>query len=496
MSSTLLPNESLSFTITIKEDSVIDVNQRCLYLSANPVSLLPVRRVIASSGFLRETIILLGLLQPKPSSALLRIKHVAIDFSRDFVRQTNFVPGLRIIGQIRINTEHTSGFTELARGQRVFVFPYSNCLLQNCANTCENCRLVSLQEDDVAFDKADQYDLHRNYPCTEEWIYGRTIDGGLQDFIQIPHPSKLLLLVPDQVSLRDCCFLLDVAVPFMSYCKDHLCQGANLMGRTLVILNDVKKESNDCLLVIRHLLLNDQQFTFTDVATLRESPSLQDTYQKRFNDVFIIAAGQQALDFAVSFRAPNMNFNETNEPQITLLSTQSHDLTIPHFINVAQLSLSFKDRFLMEELLLSIAEMNLLTKSQLPKRFTWSLGSSLDSYRAEVQPSSFFDEDSSFFENLLLFSGRIDTESSIINLSLASDSNNLDKGRSRKLLRWFQCDYCLNLGPDDQCDHALECTCLLTKTINRLLAEQTHIRRVFLTITQRSNRSVNALIFS
>lgn len=500
MSSALHPNSDCSYTITIKEMTVSDFERRCLYSTANAVSLLPIRRVSTKVGQLQETLILLRELQPQPLTALLRIKHVAIDFCIDLNVDKGCVPGQKFIGKISINTESKCSTTSMTRGQRVFVYPHSTCLIQNYQKACENCCHISSVSERTEHDRRTLYELHKKYPCLKEWVYGKTIHGGLQDYIRVPHPLQQLIPVPELVSLHDCCFLLDVATPFLAYCKEILCAMPEFASKVLVILNDVSKEANDCLLVIRHLLLDEQFFTFTDVQTLLTHPEVKLSYTNRFRHVFVLAAGQQAFETGLAFQHASIDSVDM-QPTISIVASQSaEELTIPHSIEIRKIVISYKDKFLLETLLETISDMNYATINRLSKRLTWGSNSSIGT-------AGHIDEfgDSLFLENIVLLSnlsspmeGRSESKpgSPKFSMHTTSDDSIGKRGQSKKVVRWLLCDYSFLLGLDDLCEQDYESRCMLTNAINRLRAEGFASKRVFFTNTQSNNASLNAFIFS
>lgn len=502
MSSILRPNRDCNYTITIKEMTVCDFEHRCLYSTANAVSLLPIRRVSTKVGQLQETIISLRELQPLPLTALIRIKHVALDFCLDFNVEKGCVPGQRFIGKISINTESKCAETNMPRGQRVFVYPYSTCLIQNIPELCKNCCHISSIPDHSENHRKDLYELHKNFPCLKKWVYGKTIHGGLQDYIRIPHPLQQLIPVPELVSLHDCCFLLDVATPFLAYCKDILSALPDFASKVLIILNDVNKEANDCLLVIQHLLLNQHYFTFTDMQTLFKHPEIKASYTGQFRHIFVLAVGQQAFEAGLTFQDTSADSAESPSTISIMASQSAEKLLIPDSIEVKKICISYKDRFLLETLLETISDMNKATIDRLSKRSAWCLNSSINS------AGGYFDEltDSLFLENVVLLSNlssprEVKSESKHgspkFSIHTTSEESIVGrKGQNKKVVRWLLCDYSFSLGLDDLCDQDYESRCMLTKAINRLRAEGFAPKRVFFTNTQRNNASLNAFIFS
>lgn len=496
LSSILHPNSDCNYTITIKERTVSDPERRCLYSTANAVSLLPIRRVSTKVGQLQETIILLRELQPHPLTALIRIKHVAVNFSADFNNEKGCVPGQRFIGRISINTEPESSKTTMARGQRVFVYPYSTCLIQNFSKPCMNCRHRASIPDVPEDDRKALYEIHRDFPCLIDWLHGKTIHGGLQDYIRVPHPLKQLIPIPELVSLHDCCFLLDVATPFLVYCKEILCAMPDFSSKVIVILNDVSKEVNDCLLILRHLLLDEHLFSFTDMQIISAHPEIMKSYTSQFSHIFVFAAGQQAFETGLIIRDACADSRVT----ISIMAQSSEHLEVPDSIQVQKVSISFKDKFLLETLLETISEMNNVTGNSLAKRYTWCSNSSIGTEEnTHEYGGDLILDDIDIVPHLSLPMEAL-SESKLgcpkFSVHSTSDNSFTNKSPSKKVIRWLQCDYSFLLGLDDLCEQDLENPCILTRAINRLRAEGFGPKRVFFTNTQSNNAILNAFVFS
>lgn len=227
------------------------------------VSLLPIRRVRTRDETLREGLILLHRLQPLSRTAVVRIKHIGVDFTQDLKPRPGVMPCLKMLGKLTVSTELPT-HPAFKDGQRVVVFPYSTCAMQDAKEPCANCRRAPAVGN-APSDRAALYALHREHVCLKEWVYGRTIDGALQDFVCVAHPMQQLLAVAALVSLHDCLFLFDVALPFFVLCQDVL-SGSD--SNVLVVLHDAHKKRNDCLLVLRCLGLGAEKFTFTNMDAL------------------------------------------------------------------------------------------------------------------------------------------------------------------------------------------------------------------------------------
>lgn len=495
MTATQSHSQPCQYTITIKGHSRKDHESGSLYATASAVSLLPIRRVKSHGSGLRETIITLDKLRPLPGSALLRIKGICLDFSSDLVAGNDIVPGMKAVGTITLNTEQETGSPSMQRGQRVFLFPYSTCLIQNSRITCKNCSYVASVLALLANDKDALYELYRDHPCLGAWVYGKTLDGGLQDFIRVPAPLKLLVVPPKLVSLHDCCLLLDTAVPFLAYCKDYLCKLNTPRGKVVVILNDSRKEANDCLLVLRHLVLNDELFTFTDMNILTTTPEIRKSYANLFQHVFLLNSSQEALDVASSFRFSSFNSIGSS---ITIFETFEQRLPkIPESLRVARMKMSYKDKILMEYLLETLNDMNSEVSQCSVEPIGWSpdltLEASLHSLKLVSRNSHDGEMRLAPLDTSANFANSIGSPISQADSWEDSKKDNFDHGRMHP--RWLHCDYTFHLRPNDSCEHEHKCRCVLTSIINQLRSQAFAVKRVYLKNYPAQKSALNAFVF-
>lgn len=488
----LIERQECKYNVTLKQSTVYDYRDHCLYISDSLVSLLPIRRTTNKLGQLQESIIHLTELQPRPHSALLRIKHVALNFTRDFSASPGCVPGLNMIGRVVLNNETTDPKLCGADARRVFVFPYTNCIIQDSTPLCANCSKVTTLSNHIDNDEYAQYDVHRKYPCLRNLVYGKTIDGGLQDFLRVPHPLKQLIAVPKQVSLHDCCFLMDVALPFMVYCKEILSKSTRKNSKVLVFLNDCEMEVNDCLLVIRHLDLHDHLFTFTDLKTLNSNSSLKDSYKNEFNNVLLIAAGQHAFGLSLAFKEPNLTLTLDVSPIAIFESPGEQHISIPLGLNVQRIVMSYKDKFHMERLLETLSGMS----GSATTGSVSSGNSSIETSHKQDISIQFFSSNGTKVPSTFPVS-RETAETSPRSSSETADETGSKKSReSKRLVRWLQCDHDFLLGSEDLTDFETVGDRLLTSTINRLIMNDFRPRRVFFTNSKAKNATLNAFVFT
>lgn len=430
---------------------------------SNTVHLLPIRRLLHSSALLKESVIHLNRLGTSSNQeALLRVRHVAIDYSRDF-RARGVVPGSRIIAKATQSTR--SGESALLASDKFFVFPASACWIHQPEDPCQNC-LFLLHAD------FDSYDAHKRFPCLRGFVYGHTIDGGLQDYIKVPRPQQLLLKIPLLVSLHDCCFLTDISLPFYSYCQDHLLGmlAKEPHARVLVILNDAVREANDCLLVINHLDLEHLFVTFVDMDRLRKNPALvKNDYANEFHHVLVFAPGADAIRAALAMSIKTKLASTKLRYSIALFGANA-DVKIsrvPEDKTIHRIKLTYKDKFLMAELLTTLSTFSSSsTKSKKPLR-SMSMGT--------LSSSDLTEEDGNKKRI------RFKKETEVVK-------------QPRSHISWLYCDDDYKLCTEEESGSLSRCHS--TADINRLLRQGCKTRRVFYTNRPASERKMNAFIFA
>lgn len=435
-----------ALTISLQHRSpLLDFLTHTLYVTKSDISWLPLRRTLRRPAELRESVIHLGDLLAK-NRLLLRVKHVALDFSQDFAGPSSVVPGTRIIA--KVSSKYQAQAMQTSK-DRLLVFPVSTCWLQD-RDLCAGCAATN----SASRDETLTYEHHRLNPCERPLTYGANIDGGLQDYLCVPEPAHSLVQIPRNVSLHDGCFLLDIALPFFAFCHDVLCGLlAKAPGsRVLVLLNDAQKEANDCLLVIQRLQLNQLIFTLSDVPRAEQMAA---TYVNKFHHVLVFSrhfkavALAQALGIATGL--------ELTRRQHTLTVFTSAPLPQLTDRSVSRVKLTFKDRFLLEELLDELATMN--------------------KHSAEPKNSD----------------ASIKTAYSELTGSLNS-TQTAESGESKKHVQWLECDADFRLCQDDNCLDETAGKCRLTADINKMLAANCQLRRVFFSHHPASHVKLNAFI--
>lgn len=304
----------------------------------------------------------------------------------------------------------------------------------------------------------------------------------------MPKPAQTLIRVPELVSLHDCCFLMDIALPLFAYCKDVLEEAINTApkGRILVILNDLAREANDCLLVIHHLHLDHLLITFTDMRKLNEIPGLGNTYAGKFQHVLVFASEPEAASVALALGL--LTGLESTKARYTIgVFGKAAPIQEPADRTVHRVTLCYKDKFLMEELLDTLADFN---RQNFDARL---LVTSIDS------------------------AGSNDSELTLVSTGSPTQTVSIDVAwRKTKRLRfkdeaecvtmvpkparnhilWLHCDRDYRLCLDDQCDHDMLKRCHLTREINALLEKRSTLQRVFYTNRPASHVKINAFIFA
>lgn len=330
---------------------------------------LPIKRVMHPETMtVREVTKLpreVGLKGLDEGEVVLKIVMAGINYMTDFEwfrnrrnHDTRIVPGNKIIGKI----VRANGI-EYNRGIKHLLFPYSNCILQNIEK-CDNCKV--LESEEFTYLNKDTYNAHEKYACLNNLVHGRTINGGLQDYIKIRNPEDCLIEIPEYISMHDSCFFLDIALPFYIYLKENpLCE--DQVERILIILNDISKEINDILIVLKHFKIDKKNIHFLDHTTIKGfNYSEKQAYKSKFNRVLIYDELLMAIEFGIfSTISTGLESTKSRYPVIIFdmhsplpssslqyLRTSNTDKSITQF------KLSFKDKLAASELMNSISNMN------------------------------------------------------------------------------------------------------------------------------------------
>ncbi|RCK56624.1 hypothetical protein Cantr_05443 [Candida viswanathii] len=158
---------------------------------------------------------------PQKNRVLVKVKICGINYLTDFntTNSNTVIPGKRIIGKV-------PGFPNV----KFLVYPY---ITHTSSSTSES-------------------------PI--ELVHGESIDGGMQDSLVV-HSSQLIS-IPLNVSLHDACFINDIATVLYKYV--HRMRP----GRTIVVLNDVRRELNDVLVVLKHAGMAPNKVAIVDAGSM------------------------------------------------------------------------------------------------------------------------------------------------------------------------------------------------------------------------------------
>lgn len=167
----------------------------------------------------------------------IKIKMTGITYTQDFHQEAlrPVVPGRSIIGKIEYCPSGLSELFKIRKGRKYLVYPYSTCQLEN---------------------------LHSNKDCNCEIMYGRDIDGGMQDCISVPF--QLVIPIPNNVSLHDVCFIWDIIMPFYIQTMTMHESIKKSNRKIMIILNDKKKQINEILIVLNYFHIPQTSVVFMD----------------------------------------------------------------------------------------------------------------------------------------------------------------------------------------------------------------------------------------
>lgn len=315
------------------------------------------------------------------SEVIFKVKFIGVNYDKDFellkngkACKINVVPGNKIIGKIVSPTNLADKETS-----KFLVFPYSTCLIQKDGDYCANCS--HLHKHDVQALSPDNYFQYRRFKCLRNWEFGYNIDGGLQDYMKIKKPLESLIEIPENISLHDCCFALEIMLPFYSFLKDNFVNASyssmKIEGRSLVILNDVSKEINDILIVLKLLNIDQKSFWFIDPKKIKKlqqgnSSESEFDYNSKFSHVFLFNTQSTSVLFGLGAMISaglestksryNLVFFDQYDPNCIAkyrdLNEDHSDKAIHHQ------RLSYKDKLSLIELMQFIADLNSKNKNE------------------------------------------------------------------------------------------------------------------------------------
>ncbi|EGW35309.1 uncharacterized protein SPAPADRAFT_58531, partial [Spathaspora passalidarum NRRL Y-27907] len=184
-----------------------------------------------------------------------KIKMTGINYELDFIDDCDVVvPGKGMVVKISSIPPSIESVLAYNPKQKYLVFPYTTCKLEN---------------------------QHLEESCECHLVYGKDLDGGLQEFLDVPH--QLLIPIPQNISIHDVCFVTEILLPFYNNLNKVHLNSAN--SKTLILLNDIRKEINEILIIIKHFNIPQSSIVFLDNYTISKLkyPSM---YSGRFQTVF------------------------------------------------------------------------------------------------------------------------------------------------------------------------------------------------------------------
>lgn len=360
------------------------------YTIPQPVNSLPIKRLFDYRfGKLRESTKLPREFQLNNTlldeEVILKIKMVGVNYGKDFELlkhdkfnpKINIVPGNKIIGKILNVMKNSKSSDFLNNSHKYMVFPYSNCLIQDTNNLCLNCQ--HLFHNQINLTSAN-YQQYSKFKCMRRWEYGYTIDGGLQDFLKIKKPGDTLIKIPDSISLHDCVFSMEILLPFYSFLKNNFynfqTNQLSVDGRVLIILNDISKEINDILIVLKYFNIDQKNFSFIDAGKIHElmNSDFEDekvSYKSIFNHIFIFSLSDLNISFGLYSIISTGLESTKSRYNLVLFDQYNPNCLIKHkSLNkyhpdklIHHYELSYQDRINLIELLSIISDLNTSSKS-------------------------------------------------------------------------------------------------------------------------------------
>ncbi|CAK7897137.1 hypothetical protein CAAN1_27S00474 [[Candida] anglica] len=501
-----------------------------------PVLLLPTKCVVDQRLRLRATTKHSAeCLAASDHEAILKIKMAGISFNRDFelFKLSNFpgrqvVPGNKIVGRLQQCSDPS-----MSSG-KYLLFPYSNCLSQRSPQPCENC--TKLKRDGLEELSSLTYRAHSDFPCLYTWEYGLSLDGGLQDFVKIRSPRSSLIRVGNAISLHDCCFLMDLALPLFSYFRDifdgYGGNGAvpSSSSKLLIVLNDTEKEANDILVVLKHFQVTPSRVKIVDSALLSKltESDKRVAYKSKFNHAFVFNVSDAAVELATLSVSTGLQSTRSRYSVVlfdqynphSLLKNKDLDKQFPDF-TVQHFRMSYKDRLNAEEIIDVISQMNIDAREGIQVSSPSSTSTSVSGTTTPPPPHphphptsttpgrpsvTSIDTTTSTYSSSSLHSNST-SYSSVSNptrsgarvkvLRFRDEDSIIDKPIQSKPIKtyswlWYERDFNLcdeNEHSDDDNDW-----CNSVRQINRLIRSPNHISRVCYT-KRTKQKHINALLF-
>lgn len=396
----ILDNSAFNDKIPINRS---DKSSKNLFDTKDLVHQLPVKRIFDSkSNQLHEVPKLLKELQNDENLILLKVKLIGLDFKNDFnvftlkssITDSFVVPGSRIVGKIY---DLENG---IESSRKYLVYPYSTCYNQRADKFCINCQHIEhLSKLRLINDKK-----YFQYPCLNEWVYGYTIDGGMQDYLKVTNYSENLVELPFNVSTHDALFLLDISLPLYSYLKQEIMKAENTKiheQKVLFIVPKVEEVINDLLLVLRCFSFSQKNITFMDPTKITKLRLLNcQDYEDMFDLVLVYDLSLISLEFARMsskllnryYDNPIILFDQFN--RIDLDSATFQDTMKRHFWSKFQLGHEHKR--MADELFQILSDMNVVMIKDNAPPLNTTRSSSYSSTVSSVSHGMDFDHSDAF----------------------------------------------------------------------------------------------------
>ena len=216
---------------------------------------------------------------------LVKVKMCGINYLSDFKSSAvnngvihklrkPIVPGMRIICKI-----------DSIKNIKFLVFPFTTCQLENIHN---HPHLVRQQPLTNKLEDSNNNNANSSVDHNCDLIYGKDIDGGLQTHLSVP--KSLLIPIPYNISLHDVCFIFDILLPFYKFFQFVK------PGKTIILLNDIKKELNEVLLILKIFNINFNSIIIID------GNSLSPRFNNKFETVYCFNRNlkYEAINYCVS----------------------------------------------------------------------------------------------------------------------------------------------------------------------------------------------------
>lgn len=246
-----------------------------------------------------------------------KIKMTGITYNCDFHPEAPHpvIPGKSIIGSINYCPPSLSELYRNPRSRKYLVYPYTTCQIEG---------------------------LHLDQECDCELMYGRDIDGGMQDTISVPF--QLLIPIPRNISLHDALFVWDILLPFYIQVTNMAQTIKTSRRKILIVVHDTRKQINEILIILDYFHIPQHMVVVVDKTTIQNQYY---DYEQQFENVFCFDSSMMKfVEFACI---------SDNDSQIftTFPVTAKSDDKCYHHIQ-----LTYQDRIYCEDILTILSRLN------------------------------------------------------------------------------------------------------------------------------------------